>query len=103
MDAEMLKQYVGIAVALLVVVGPVAAAIMQLVKQIYAACSQGGQLPSDVQAIIPALISGAIVATFLISSGAPWWIAAMATVVALYAPKVVYDTAKAQHIKAAND
>jgi divalent metal cation (Fe/Co/Zn/Cd) transporter len=102
MDLTQIKEFAIMAAVLLGTFSPAAAALMQLVKQAYGKLSGGQKLSADLQAVLPGIIAGGMVAWTLMSQGAPWLLAAVATLVALYLPKAFYDTAKAAHNAAAN-
>jgi hypothetical protein len=90
-----LLKWIGIAGGLVVGAGISAAAFLEFVKQ--ALTQVHVVLSGPVVGIIASVSTAAVVAwTLGTAQGCPWWIAAVAAVVAVYVPHIAYNTAANQ-------
>lgn len=88
------------ALVLIAAYGALAASITQIVKSIAKRISR--PLPEGASAIIAGLLSCALTAASLYSSGAPISASLIATVVAYYSPQIIYNGAAAGHLVASH-
>ena len=85
-----LGKWIAAAAGLVLGAGVSAAAALQIIKQILAAVKV--TLSGAVAGIIASVLTVAIVAwTLGTAQGCPWWLAILASVVAVYMPHVAYD------------
>lgn len=92
---ENLQDLATQALVLIAAFGALAAAITQGIKAIVK--RMGKSMPEGTSAIIAGALSCVLTAASLYSSGAGWQMAAIATVVAYYAPQAIYNGMAAGH------
>jgi hypothetical protein len=91
MDLTQLQEYVTLALAVIATTGVVAAALTALVKTVLGVWQV--TVSAEAANLIAAALSGGMALPALLQAGAPWPLAVVAVVVALFAPKVAYDAA----------
>lgn len=95
MDYSQFYQHVQEALLIVVVTGAVGAATAEFVKQVAKSVFKVKEFSSEAASIIAGVVSGSLCIYIVQAQGAGWFIAAAATLVALYAPQPVHDTLSA--------
>ena len=94
-DWERLPEAIAIAVGLWVVIGPVGAAAVEMIKRIIATVCKWN-MPAEIATTLSAIIASGLVAYAMIEMKHPIIIAILAAIAAVFAPKVVHDTYQAK-------
>jgi len=89
LDFSQLPQYIGLALSIIAGTGIAAAALVGAANTVLQYF--GRTLSEQAANLSAALLSGAMALPALHAAGAPWPLAVLAVIAALFAPKVAYD------------
>lgn len=99
MPQDTLTNAIVLATGLVAVAGVAAAAVVQFLRQIASLVAPKWNPSNTILTLVSSTLSGGLVVYLMVAQQIPLVISIIATLVALYAPKVAYDHAKSKALQ----